>query len=458
MFQNLKGMLALPEDPTKNAAARQGLIQAGAALMAGRGNLGEILGGGLMAGTQGYQGALHQRQQQQLMATQQRRWDLENKQTQAQLDEPGKISSMYEAAGFGRPTSAPSSMPAAGPTGSPAPAQAQSPVTLPPVASPEVMANYYRQRGDLAMNNGYAAQAKIEYERADKFARKLKAQEPRMVNGQRVMVNVFEDGTTQQVEGFSPDAEKLHFANTGGTTVAIDPHTGKPVNTIQNTQSPDSRASVEVQRRGQDMADARARTEAASKAPPGYRWTAGGELEAIPGGPASKAATSTEGERKAATLLMRMEGSERQLQEALKAGPSADKPGIVSSAIRGIGAETLANSMTGEARQRVEAAQLDILDSALTLGTGAAYTREQLEGYRKSYFPQIGDGPQTIADKQARLRNVIEAAKIAAGRSAPNAEAAVERNVKSVKDLPKKTAASAVPADIGNLLNKYGAK
>jgi hypothetical protein len=78
----------------------------------------------------------------------------------------------------------------------------------------------------------------------------------------------------------------------------------------------------------------------------------------------------------------------------------------------------LANTFTSETRQRVESAQLDMLDAALTLGTGAAYTKEQLEGYRKSYFPAIGDGPAQIKDKKARLENVISAAKIAAGKGA----------------------------------------
>lgn len=37
--------------------------------------------------------------------------------------------------------------------------------------------------------------------------------------------------------------DKAHFANTGGQTVALDAFTGKPLNTIDNTQSPDSKAS-----------------------------------------------------------------------------------------------------------------------------------------------------------------------------------------------------------------------
>lgn len=165
------------------------------------------------------------------------------------------------------------------------------------------------------------------------------------------------------------------------------------------------------------------------KPPAGYRWTADGSLEPIPGGPATKGATATEGERKAGTLLMRLEGSEAQLAQALKDDKDAAKPSLLAQGLRGIGAEALANTSNSPARQRAEAAQLDILDAALTLGTGAAYTREQLEGYRKSYFPQIGDDQATVKDKQARLTNVIQAAKIAAGRAAPAAEAAIPKQM-----------------------------
>jgi hypothetical protein len=133
--------------------------------------------------------------------------------------------------------------------------------------------------------------------------------------------------------------------------------------------------------------------------------------------PAAGAGNATEGERKAATLLQRMQGSEAQLEEALRNDKSAEKPGIISSGLRALGMETPANVVTPESRQKVEAAQLDILDAALTLGTGAAYTKEQLEGYRKSYFPQLGDKPETIKDKQVRLNNILDAARIAAGRA-----------------------------------------
>jgi hypothetical protein len=136
----------------------------------------------------------------------------------------------------------------------------------------------------------------------------------------------------------------------------------------------------------------------------------------IPFTSVAKEGSTTEGERKAATLLQRLQFSESQLLTALGEDPNAAKPGLLASAVAKF-SDPAANLLTGAARQRVEAAQLDILDAALTLGTGAAYTNEQLKGYAKSYFPQIGDKPDNIKEKQKRLENVIQAARIAAGRA-----------------------------------------
>jgi hypothetical protein len=125
----------------------------------------------------------------------------------------------------------------------------------------------------------------------------------------------------------------------------------------------------------------------------------------------------SEGERKATTLLQRLQFSQGQLTKALLNDSDAAKPGLFTSALD-ILSTPAANALKSEARQRVESAQLDILDAALTLGTGASYTKDQLEGYRKSYFPQIGDEPATVKDKKARLDNVISAARISAGKGA----------------------------------------
>lgn len=128
----------------------------------------------------------------------------------------------------------------------------------------------------------------------------------------------------------------------------------------------------------------------------------------------------SEGERTAGFLSERLNNSLNQLKQVTGEKPSAASPNIKAEAIKFFTrSDYLKNLANPESRQQVEAAQYDILDSALTLGTGAAYTREQLESYRQSYFPQLGDKPKTVQDKARRLEGLLEAAYKKAGRAAP---------------------------------------
>jgi hypothetical protein len=125
-----------------------------------------------------------------------------------------------------------------------------------------------------------------------------------------------------------------------------------------------------------------------------------------------------EGERKAATLANRLNFSVEQINQAIGLDPTAAMPNTSVEIARFLTrSEMIPNKFTSAQRQIVETAQLDILDAALTLGTGAAYTREQLESYRKAYFPQIGDKPEVVVAKRARLQNILRSAEIASGRA-----------------------------------------
>lgn len=130
----------------------------------------------------------------------------------------------------------------------------------------------------------------------------------------------------------------------------------------------------------------------------------------------SKDAEGTESERTAAFLATRLAGSWADIQRITKETPDAASPELDTAILGGVVGRSTLNSSP---RQRVEDAQLDVLDAALTLGTGAAYTKEQLEGYRQSYFPQYWDSPEAVADKKARLDRVLQAARVKAGRAAP---------------------------------------
>ena len=126
-----------------------------------------------------------------------------------------------------------------------------------------------------------------------------------------------------------------------------------------------------------------------------------------------------EGEVKAAVLANRMNFSVAQMNDAIGKDPTSAMPNTAAEAARFFTrSDFIANKLTPEQRQVVETAQLDVLDAALTLGTGAAYTREQLESYRRSYFPQLGDESKTVQMKQKRLENLLRSAEIASGRAA----------------------------------------
>jgi hypothetical protein len=137
----------------------------------------------------------------------------------------------------------------------------------------------------------------------------------------------------------------------------------------------------------------------------------------------------TESEAKAATLAGRLEGSLKDLQGIKQ---EALKPEVIPSLLQGLsivpGAEMLAGKISSEDRLRAEAAQLDALDAALTLGTGAAYTREQLRGYAKSYFPQIGDTPNVILEKNARFERLVALAREQAGTAGKRIDTATEKS------------------------------
>jgi hypothetical protein len=143
------------------------------------------------------------------------------------------------------------------------------------------------------------------------------------------------------------------------------------------------------------------------------------------GAPVTNVNLPTESERTAGYLTTRLKNSLAQLQTAVGETPSAASPNFRAELVKYVtNSNYLKNLANPEARQRVEAAELDILDAALTMATGAAYTREQLESTRTTYFPTLGDKPATVRDKANRLDQLLkEAAMTKAGRSAPSLNA-----------------------------------
>jgi hypothetical protein len=181
--------------------------------------------------------------------------------------------------------------------------------------------------------------------------------------------------------------------------------------------------------RNQQLGIDKARLDAMAGIPAGYERDPNkpGALRYIPGGPADpsvsnarNAGVPTEDERKSAGYAVRMERALKTMSEITTKNPGASTPDIAPTLAGGIPlvGGMAENALNTKDRQRIEAAQRDALDAALTLATGAAYTKQQFDDLKKAYFPQVGDDKKTIEEKEQRFATIIEVARVRAGRAA----------------------------------------
>ncbi len=141
-----------------------------------------------------------------------------------------------------------------------------APVTLPqaatgaPTTAPAKAQKFeqYQQMGDYWMQNSKGnplilAKAQQYYDLAEKYRPKLKETKTLTQGGQRVTVNLYDDGSTQ-VLPLGPDLEKAHFADTGNAVQPVNPYTGAPQGAaMPKTQTPDSAASLAETKRYHDL-------------------------------------------------------------------------------------------------------------------------------------------------------------------------------------------------------------
>ena len=257
MYERMKGMLALPEDPMQNAAARQGLLTAGAALLGGRGNLGEILGGGLLAGSQGYQGGLAQQQQQQYRQAQTQQVEMENKRLQAAADEPMQLQRILSG-GQSTPMGPPASLPRIG--GAPASGSSFGAAPAPGSIAPQAPADQYTTMmgyADRLTQAGRVAQAKPYYDMAEKLRVKLMKRETLIRDGKPVSVLTYEDG--READSAYEALPDNQVVDMGGTQTIIDRNMPRDGSAMRKSIAPEAQLSAETARRGQNMTDARQR-------------------------------------------------------------------------------------------------------------------------------------------------------------------------------------------------------
>lgn len=171
------------------------------------------------------------------------------------------------------------------------PAQAAPPAAQAPAGN-KTLYQQHLDYADFLRKQGYGPEADAQEEKALKFQPKVKGWEKVQKDGKVMFAPFYEDGTSGQPVPLEV-AEKLEKVNRGGTTDLTNAYTGAVVASLKNSVSPDAQLSASTQMRGQNMTDARARESLTQgKIPAGYRATANGGLEAIPGGPAADKVTS----------------------------------------------------------------------------------------------------------------------------------------------------------------------
>jgi hypothetical protein len=188
-------------------------------------------------------------------------------------------------------------------------------------------------------------------------------------------------------------------------------------------------------------------TPAAPKAPVGYRFTDSGNLEPIPGGPATRGPAARGGataggkpaepvgkpanvtEQQASTATQRLLRRAQEISTVLSANKKAEAPTALEAGMENIPLLSRATNLVRSTdRQIVSSAQDDILDALLYLSTGAAYNKEQLAQQKSAYLPSWSDDPPTRQVKRQRLTQAIEGARVRAGRAwSPELDAAMQQ-------------------------------
>lgn len=225
-------------------------------------------------------------------------------------------------------------------------------------------------------------------------------------------------------------------------------------------------------RAGAPAPEARTKPAGLPRAPSGYRYTDGGNLEPIPGGPAARreaAAAQKEGakpaekpatvtEQQASTATQRLLNRATEIADIVQRNRKAEAPTLTEAAMENIPYLSRATNLVRDTdRQIVSSAQDDILDALLYLSTGAAYNKEQLQQQKSAYLPSWSDDPPTRQVKRQRLAQAIEGARVRAGRAwTPELDAAMQRLMevpvmggRAPGAAPAATGAAPAPAGAG---------
>lgn len=411
----------------RNAAmsAAAALLQAGAPSRTPV-NLGQALGAALQAGQAGYQQARAGALQDVMLGEK-----LKEAQRAAQLQK--QLAGVFTAPAA---ILTPAQQALAAPVGQVGPtmARAEAMQGIEAPTDAQVKAAQYQRAADLLAAAGKADQAKQYQDMAEKInPRDEVVGQPFEVTdsaGEPVMVQQFKSGKLQTMAGFGPRREVV-LQNFGGQTVAVNKSALRGGETFQQTLTPSEAGNLAVAQgnlrvaqgnlglRQQEFArgayDVRETPEGMAYVPkmPG--------TPAIPvvgaGGEQVKGAGSapTDGQSNAAGFAQRMELA----SSIINTLPAGSQPGVGSGIAGAVpfAGDTLARLIQNPNTQKYAQAAKDWIRAKLRKESGAVIGEKEENDEYKTYFPQVGDSADTIAQKAEARRVATESMKTSAGKA-----------------------------------------
>lgn len=211
--------------------------------------------------------------------------------------------------------------------------------------------------------------------------------------------------------------------------------------TVRNNKTQNGIAGANLGLRQQEVGLKREEVRSGGKAPSGYRFTSGGTLEAIPGGPADGKAGGmpklTEDQGKATGWLVQAENAFGNMQAATKTNPNVSEAGfndVIERLPFGVG-ENAANFLRGEDRQKFVQGASSLSEALLRAATGAGVNENEARQKIKELTPVPYDKPGVIKQKMEAIPLYIESLKVRAGPGASLAAGVSAKKPAASKDI-----------------------
>lgn len=133
-----------------------------------------------------------------------------------------------------------------------------------------------------------------------------------------------------------------------------------------------------------------------------------------PSNPFAPGGKQTEGEANASLYARRMFNSERILRENEKAGTEIGQYAIANAPFV---PSVARNMLHSEGYQKYDQAKRDFINATLRRESGAVISNEEFANANKQYFPQPGDTPETLKQKQRNRQEAMSGIAGAAGKN-----------------------------------------